>query len=268
MRVGVAVVCLLLGCSAGDLTLPGSAEPVKLDILSGDGQRADPGTLLPRPLVVELLDADSNPVPGGRVEFGFLGDVPGAGVDPALATTGEDGRAEAFVRLGTESGEQLIVARVVGTVSPDLSARFRVIAKDGEDGGGGGDDDDGDDDDGNSGPGGGDDDGSGDDSPDVGSPPDPLPIGGGQYPPEGSCRVWIPWLSAGQQAPPTGCAAAESGAPAGTWVLYSPAVIPEIHVRVIHPDRSGLVVRVWIYDQAGRLLREEDRYGATSSGIS
>jgi hypothetical protein len=168
----------------------------------------------------------------------------------ALASVG--GSAGAGIRAQLVSVFQSVNTKV--TSQPGTVQR----SNDDDDGGGGGGDDDDD----------GDDDGSGDDSPDVGSPPNPLPIGGGQYPPEGSCRVWIPWLSAGQQAPPTGCAAAESGAPAGTWVLYSPAVIPEIHVRVIHPDRSGLVVRVWIYDQAGRLLREEDRYGATSSGIS
>ena len=143
MRVCVAVVCLLVGCSAGDLTLPtGSADPAKLKALSGDGQKADAGTLLQEPLVVQVLDADSTPVIGATVEFGFLGDVPGAGVDPTLVTTSDDGRAEAFVRLGTEKGEQMIIARVTGTASPELSAHFRAIATGSDD-----DDDDDDDDD-------------------------------------------------------------------------------------------------------------------------
>lgn len=141
MRVSIVAVCLLVGCSGGDLTLPQSADPVTLRIVSGDGQRADAGGLLDRPLVVQVLDAEGRPLPEARVEFGFLGDVQGAAIDPPLVTTDDEGRAEAFVRLGTESGEQLIVARVAGTDSPDLSARFTVIALGSGRGGKKGDDD-------------------------------------------------------------------------------------------------------------------------------
>jgi hypothetical protein len=128
MRVSVAFVCLLVGCAAADLTLPDSAQPVILSIVSGDRQRADAGTLLEEPLVVRVLDHASDPVPGASVEFGFLGEVPGAGIDPGVVTTADDGTAETFVRLGTISGTQMILAQVVGADSPELSARFRVIA--------------------------------------------------------------------------------------------------------------------------------------------
>jgi hypothetical protein len=141
MRVSTVAVCLLVGCSGGDLTLPDSAHPVTLRIVSGDGQRADAGDLLAQPLVVQVLDSDANPVPDARVEFGFLGDVPGAAVDPGLVTTDAEGRAEAVVRLGSETGEHLIIARVVGAASPDLSARFSVVAT--SSGGGGKKDDEG-----------------------------------------------------------------------------------------------------------------------------
>ena len=142
MRVSTVAVCLLVGCSGGDLTLPDSADPpVTLRIVSGDGQRADAGDLLAQPLVVQVLDSDANPVPDARVEFGFLGEVPGAAVDPGLVTTDDEGRAEAFVRLGSETGEHLIIARVVGTASPELSARFSVVAT--SSGGGGKKDDEG-----------------------------------------------------------------------------------------------------------------------------
>ena len=141
MRVSIAAVCLLVGCSGGDLTLPDSADPVTLTIVSGNGQRAEAGDPLDQPLVVQVLDSDSTPVPGTSVEFGFLGDVPGAAVTPALTTTDDEGRAEAFVRLGTESGEHLVIAQVAGTASPDLSARFSVVALNGGGGGGGKKDD-------------------------------------------------------------------------------------------------------------------------------
>jgi hypothetical protein len=138
MRVSVALACLLAGCGPGDLTLPDSSQPFILTIVSGDGQQADAGTLLDRPLVVRVLDDASNPVPDASVEFGFLGEVPGAGVDPGVVTTGDDGTAEAFVRLGTTSGTQMVLARVVGAASPELSARFRVIALNVRGGGGDG----------------------------------------------------------------------------------------------------------------------------------
>ncbi|HEY7615006.1 MAG TPA: hypothetical protein VH764_18575 [Gemmatimonadales bacterium] len=142
MRISVAFACLLVGCGAGDLTLPESSQPVVLSIVSGDGQRADAGTLLDRPLIVRVLDDSSNPVEGASVEFSFLGEVPGAGIDPGVVATGEDGTAEAVVRLGTISGPQMIVARVVGAATPELTARFLVTAVDAR-GGGDGDGDDG-----------------------------------------------------------------------------------------------------------------------------
>ena len=137
MRVHIiAAVCLLAGCSGGDLTLPESADPSALRIVSGDDQRADAGDLLSQPLVVQVLDAGGGPIPETRVEFGFLEEVPGAAVNPSVVATDAEGRAQAFVRLGTVSGEQLIIARVVGTAAPSLSARFSVVAL--ADGGGGG----------------------------------------------------------------------------------------------------------------------------------
>jgi hypothetical protein len=135
MRIPLALVCLLVACSGGDLTLP--TDPITLNILSGDDQRADAGDLLEEPLVVQVLYSDRTPVPGATVEFEFLGDVPGAAIDPPRTTTDDEGRAEAFVRLGTETGEQLIIARVADAASPDLSAQFSAVAL-GSNGGGGG----------------------------------------------------------------------------------------------------------------------------------
>jgi hypothetical protein len=153
MRVRAALVCLLLGCSAGDLTLPDTPDPVTLKILSGNRQQADAGTLLDRPVVVQVLDDAGKPVTDASVEFDFLGEVPGAAVDPGVVTTSDDGTAEAFVRLGATTGTQMVLARVAGAPSPELSARFTVIAL-GSRGGDGGDD---------RGPGGGNGNGSGGD---------------------------------------------------------------------------------------------------------
>lgn len=150
IRVAAAAACLVVGCSGGDLTLPGQGEPNSLLPLSGDDQRAKAGTVLDQPLVVQVLDESSQPFVGATVEFSFVGEIPGAGLDPSIVSTDENGRASAVVRLGSVSGEQLIVARVAGSASPDLSARFRAVATGGKgkgDGGGFGDSEGGDGDD-------------------------------------------------------------------------------------------------------------------------
>jgi hypothetical protein len=126
--IGVAALVLTLGCSGGDLTLPHPNEPAALTVVSGDGQQAEPGALLGEPLTVQLLDAGSHPVAQAPVQFSFLGDLPGAALDPASVLTDEEGRAEAIVRLGEVVGEQVIVAQVANSQSSDLRARFSAIA--------------------------------------------------------------------------------------------------------------------------------------------
>jgi hypothetical protein len=122
---------LVVACSS-DLTLPGGPsgppEPDRLQIVDGNGQRAQTGELLPNPLVVAVLDSGRAPVPGTPVEFSFVDDPAGAVLQPTSAQTDSSGHVSAFVRLGLESGDHQIVARVAGTASPDLSASFTVTA--------------------------------------------------------------------------------------------------------------------------------------------
>ena len=129
--VGAALVMLtLIGCSAGDLTLPGPGEngPDQLKVLSGDGQQAEVGTVLDDPLTVQVLDERSQPMANIQVQFSFVGDLTGAALDPALIETDEQGRAAAVVRLGELPGEQVIVAAVANTQLPDLRAQFSATA--------------------------------------------------------------------------------------------------------------------------------------------
>jgi hypothetical protein len=126
--IGAAALLLALGCAGGDLTLPHPSEPSALTVVSGDGQEAAPGALLGEPLMVQVLDGSSNPVSQTPVQFSFLGDPPGAGLDPASVLTDEQGRAAAIVRLGDVAGEQIIVAQVTNSQSADLRARFSVTA--------------------------------------------------------------------------------------------------------------------------------------------
>jgi hypothetical protein len=132
-NVGAATLVLTLGCAGSDLVLPGpdqpgSADPAALMVVSGDGQQAEAGALLDKPLKVQLLDGSSRPVRGAQVQFSFLGDLPGAGLDPESILTDQDGLATAIVRLGEVLGEQIIVAQVATTQLPELRAQFSATA--------------------------------------------------------------------------------------------------------------------------------------------
>lgn len=142
-RAGVGALLLtLLACSAGDLTVPGSGssppdQPAALTVVSGDGQRAEAGTILDDPLKVEVLNERSEPVPNVPIQFSFLGDLSGAALDPTSVLTDADGRAEAIVRLGELAGEQIIVAEIADAQLPELRARFTATAVLPDDKGGG-----------------------------------------------------------------------------------------------------------------------------------
>ena len=139
MRVALALPLLitLAACGAGDLTLPGPGDPARLAIVAGDNQQAEPGALVPDPLVVELLDVDGLPVAGRIVAFRFLDDLTGAAVDPEQGSTDSLGRVAAHARLGQQTGAQAIEAFVT-TPGEDLRVRFGLRAKAPDNGGGGG----------------------------------------------------------------------------------------------------------------------------------
>jgi len=131
----------LLGCASGDLTLPadepGLPAPASLEVVSGDGQQGEPGTVLQDPVVIRVLDDSSRPVRDTPVRFSFLGDLTGAALDPPSILTDEEGRASAVVRLGEVLGEQVVVAEVVGAQVPDLRAQVTAVAVEPDDNGGG-----------------------------------------------------------------------------------------------------------------------------------
>lgn len=86
----------------------------------------------------------------------------------------------------------------------------------------------------------------------------PLGIPRGHLPPPGKCRVWFPGRPPGRQPRAESCSAAMANAPAGSWVLYRPSRGDEVHARVIDSRRSGVVVSVRVYGDAGdRYLRTE-----------
>jgi len=149
LRPFVITLALLIGvgCSGGDLTLPGepsgpapgpaTSAPSTLTAVAGDDQSARVGQTLDKPLTVQVLDASAQPVEGVLVQFAFEGDGAGGSLDPASTPTDATGHAEATVRLGDQPGEQTIVAVLAD--APTLSTRFTVTAtsRRGHHGGGG-----------------------------------------------------------------------------------------------------------------------------------
>ena len=135
--LGPGLGLAVLACSGGDLNLPNDGAPVELTAVSGDGQEAKVGSLLPQPLVVRVTDAARQPVAEVPLVFRFQTAVPDAEIDPASVSTDSTGHASVRVRLGTVTGPQTIEA----TIAQDAEARatFGVTALDkgGHDHGGG-----------------------------------------------------------------------------------------------------------------------------------
>jgi hypothetical protein len=96
------------GCNGGDLTLPADVSPVRLAVVSGNGQLGTVGTELPRPLVVRVTDAANQPVP--KVNLRFETQAPAAEIDPPVIATNDTGVAAVEMRLGNTEGLQTVVA--------------------------------------------------------------------------------------------------------------------------------------------------------------
>jgi hypothetical protein len=86
-----------------------------------------------------------------------------------------------------------------------------------------------------------------------------LGIPPGHLPPPGQCRVWIPGRPPGRQARARACDGILATAPAGAWVLYRPGRDRRlVHVRHVHETRTGVIVRVRVFEaESGKYVREE-----------
>ncbi len=85
-----------------------------------------------------------------------------------------------------------------------------------------------------------------------------LGVPPGHLPPPGQCRVWVPGKPPGHQAKARTCDGIERNAAAGSWILYRPGKDKKVvHVKEVDSRRSGVVVRLRIYDaQSGSFIRE------------
>lgn len=117
--IGCALLLALSACG-GNTTEPVIRTPTQLQKLSGDGQIGIAGEQLASPLVVEVKDAQGNPVAEAVVTFGVS--QGGGNVGTSTASTGGDGRASTTFTTGQVAGAPQLVAASVTSAS--LSAVF------------------------------------------------------------------------------------------------------------------------------------------------
>ncbi len=85
-------------------------HPATIGIVSGDFQTGTAGTVLSAPLVVEVRDAYSHPVPGATVQWSPT--AGGGSVSAITTVTAADGRGGVTRTLGPVIGDQLTTAAV------------------------------------------------------------------------------------------------------------------------------------------------------------
>ena len=91
----------------------------------------------------------------------------------------------------------------------------------------------------------------------------PLRIAPAQLPAAGECRLWFPGKALREQPPAGACSQIEPAAPPDSWVLYRPRTDTRlIHVRIVDPDRAGVITQVRVYDaERGTYLGTKQRRG-------
>ena len=88
--------------------------------VSGNNQTGKPGSRLANPFVVEVIDANDDPVSGVTVNFAVT--KGGGSVSPETATTNASGRASTRLTLGDAPGDNTVAARVTGLTAVTFKA--------------------------------------------------------------------------------------------------------------------------------------------------
>ena len=121
----VRVTAEVGGAGSVDFTVNAGEPPDALLSVSGNNQNGAPGSKLNAPFVVEVLDADDNPMPNVTVTFRVT--AGGGKVSPTSVSTNSSGRAQTVLTLGEERGDNTVVASVSG-LSRTVTFRARASA--------------------------------------------------------------------------------------------------------------------------------------------
>ena len=107
------VVATVTGVQGGQrFTAEGIRIPKKLEIISGDDQEGQPGTVLENPYVVEVRDQSDMPLQGVQVTFSVSGG--GGTLSATSVTTDVNGKAESILTLGPGPGTNIVTVSVKG----------------------------------------------------------------------------------------------------------------------------------------------------------
>ncbi len=117
---GAAQVQVTAGTGTATFTLTTSIPEAGLQKISGDGQTATQGAAFTAPLVVEVVDANGNPVTGAQVNFAVA--EGSATLGSSSVTTTANGQASTTVTAGAAPGAVLITA-----TSGTLTATFTLV---------------------------------------------------------------------------------------------------------------------------------------------
>jgi uncharacterized protein (TIGR03437 family) len=108
-RPGAFSVRASTGGTSVDFVLTALVTASRVVAVSGDNQSIPAGEMAPEPLVIELQDADGNPIPNTQVDFRITQGAGGLG--GASAITDESGRASTMVTAGPQLGPLVVEAR-------------------------------------------------------------------------------------------------------------------------------------------------------------
>lgn len=128
-RRALVLVSVIAGASIGACTDEGSTGPgtIQLRAVSGDGQRAAPGRVLPELLAVKLVDGRGRPVRGEPVEWGATNGL----VTPIDEVTNEKGLATARWKVGDRVGLDTAFAKSGTSALVQFAAQVDEAVTDG-----------------------------------------------------------------------------------------------------------------------------------------
>ena len=128
-RYVLGLVLVVAGASVGACADDGGTGPgtIQLQRVSGDGQRAAPGRVLPELLTVKMVDGRGRPVRGERVEWGATNGV----VTPIEEVTNDKGLSTARWKVGDRAGRDTAFAKSVKSATVQFAAQVDESAKEG-----------------------------------------------------------------------------------------------------------------------------------------
>lgn len=119
LTVGFVTLAGLWACGSGDLVLP-SETTVEIEVVGGDDQVGEPGSMLAAPLVVRVVDQEGEGIPGQAVVWTVSSG--GGSTDVSTTTTNSEGLASVRWTLGPAAGGNTLDAAVAGVGVATFSA--------------------------------------------------------------------------------------------------------------------------------------------------